>query len=64
MTPPTTIQILSDGNELSFKEIIKPTNGKGETQYIYQYTKPISKKNQLLGLNENELLSLIKTNLP
>lgn len=59
MTPPTTIQILSDGNTLTFQEILNPT--RKEPIYIYKYTKSITKKDQLLGLNEGELNNLIKT---
>ena len=61
MTPPTKITILSDGNELEFKDTIIP-RPKGELQYIYQYSKSKTKKGQLLGLNEAELLKLIKGN--
>lgn len=62
MTPPTTIFIKSDSNELQYLNTIKP-NGKGEVQYIYKYIKSNSKLGNLLGLNEVELVKLIKTNI-
>lgn len=62
MTPPQTILIKSDNNELTFKETIKP-NGKSEIHYLYEYTKSKTKKGKLLGLNEDELMKLIKNNL-
>lgn len=52
--PPATLKILSDNNELKYLETIKP-NGKGELQYIFQYTKSKSKKGMLLELTQLEL---------
>lgn len=58
---PETITILSDGNTLKFKEILKP-QPKGELHYIYQYENSLTKKGNLLGLTEKELEKLISNN--
>ncbi len=58
MLPPNKIQILSDGNELIFKEIILPKGAK-EKIFIYEYSKSITKKGELLKLNETNLIKLI-----
>ncbi len=55
MLPPNKIQILSDGNELVFKGV------KGEF-FIYEYTKSITKRGELLKLNEKELIKIINNN--
>lgn len=60
--PPVTIKIKSDGNELTYKETLKPKGGDKEIFYIYEYTKSKSKKGKLLGLTEQQLLKLISTN--
>ncbi len=56
---PTTISIISDGNELAFKDTIKIN---GETRYIYVYTKSLFKKGLELIVTKDELSKLIETN--
>jgi len=62
MTPPPKITILTDGNELKFKETLKPIGSKS-LFYIYEYTKSKTKKGTHLGLTEIELEALIKNNI-
>lgn len=57
--PPTTVQIVSDGNELTLKDTIKQKDG---LKFQYVYTKSISKKGLTVELGEKELTKLINTN--
>lgn len=57
MNAPETITIKSDNNVLTL-ELQDLKKG----MYTYKYTKSISKKNQMLTLNEIELTKLIKQN--
>lgn len=63
MIPPNIIKIISDGNILEYQNQLTPIGTKNK-QFIYKYTKSKTKKGTLLGLNENELTQLIKTNPP
>lgn len=62
MQPPVEIKIKSDGNILTYKDILKPKGGSGEVMYIYEYTKSKTKKGTHVGFNEKDLLKLISTN--
>lgn len=62
MKPPTTIHIKSDGNELSFVNIMKPKDKERETIYVYEYTKSKTKKGKLLQLTEQQLNKIIQLN--
>ncbi len=55
MTPPNTIHIVSDGNELQFVDLKN-----GVFTYIYTHSK--TKKGSTLKLSEVDLNKLIKQN--
>ena len=57
--PPTTIQIVSDGNELTLKDTIKQKDG---LKFQYVYTKSISKKGLTVEFDESQLNKLININ--
>lgn len=57
--PPTTIQIVSDGNELTLKDTIKQKEG---LRFVYQYSKSKTKKGLTVEFDENTLTKLINTN--
>lgn len=57
MTPPLTIKINSDGNELEY--VCMAGN-----LYCYKYIKSKTKKLSILKLTEPELIKLIKINEP
>ena len=59
MNIPTTIEIKSDGNCLTFQQTIKTKDG---LQYQYVYSKSIEKLGMELKLSETELQKLINTN--
>jgi len=57
--PPTTIQIVSDGNEITLKDTIKQKDG---LKFQYVYTKSISKKGLTVEFDESQLQKIISTN--
>lgn len=59
--PPKKINILSDGNVLTFIETLKPLGSK-EVFYIYKYTKSLTKKGTLLGVTAFDLNKMIRNN--
>ena len=59
MIPPTTIEIRSDGNTLSFLETIKLKEG---LIHKYQYSKSKTKKGTVLELSQEQLDKLIRNN--
>ena len=59
MTPPPTIIIKSDDNEITYRGCIKSDKG---ILYQYEYTKSKTKRFQMLYLTEELLTKLIKNN--
>ena len=59
MIPPKEITIRSDSNILTYKDTIKTKEG---LRYQYVYTRSISKKGEVLELDEQQLTKLIKVN--
>lgn len=57
--PPTTIQIVSDGNELTLKDTIKQKDG---LRYVYLYTRSKTKKGLTVDFDEVQLQKLISIN--
>lgn len=57
--PPTNIQIVSDGNELTLKDTIKQKDG---LKFQYIYTKSKTKKGLAVGFDESQLQKIISTN--
>ena len=57
--PPTTIQIVSDGNELTLKDTIKQKEG---LRFVYQYSKSKTKKGLTVEFDESQLQKIISTN--
>lgn len=57
MVPPKEIKIKSDGNILTYKDVVK---GKDGLRYEYVYTKSITKKGMTLLLSEDDINNLIK----
>jgi hypothetical protein len=56
MTPPYKLQVLSDGNELTYMETTKANaSRKTAVMYVYRYTVSLNKLNQTLSLTEREL---------
>ena len=58
MTPPKRIKILSDGNEIEFREVTK------DKMYLYVYVKSVTKLGMEVKYSEQDLERLIKTNTP
>ena len=57
--PPATIQIVSDGNELTLKDTIKQKDG---LRYVYQYSKSKTKKGLTVDFDESQLIKFLNTN--
>ena len=57
--PPTTIQIISDGNEITLKDTIKQKDG---LRYVYLYTRSKTKKGLTVEFDESQLQKIISTN--
>lgn len=61
--PPKKIIVLSDKNELTFRDTLKPV-GSVALIYCYAYTKSKTKLGEILGLNQEDLKKFIKQNTP
>lgn len=57
---PKKIQFNSDGNILTYTGELQP--GK-ERYHIFRYTKSLTKKDQLLGLTEQEIISKLSNKI-
>ncbi len=58
MNPPRTITIKSDGNILTYQDVL---SGK-DIMYVYKYTKSKTKKGEKLYLTESQLKKIITQN--